>query len=113
MGFEPTTSSLGSWHSTTELRPHDGNILPGLTPIASSRSEPGQLGLKDGAGQNFLVDDIVGNLSTGGPEHAFGHGSACRLPDIARGRRPVWRQDDVVQTDQGVIGRQGFDGEYI
>src|SRR5262245_32588270 len=23
MGFEPTTSSLGSWHSTTELRPHD------------------------------------------------------------------------------------------
>ena len=22
MGFEPTTSSLGSWHSTTELRPH-------------------------------------------------------------------------------------------
>ena len=21
MGFEPTTSSLGSWHSTTELRP--------------------------------------------------------------------------------------------
>ena len=23
MGFEPTTSSLGSWHSTTELRPRD------------------------------------------------------------------------------------------
>src|SRR3989337_1757271 len=23
MGFEPTTSSLGSWHSTTELRPQD------------------------------------------------------------------------------------------
>ena len=22
-GFEPPTSSLGSWHSTTELRPHD------------------------------------------------------------------------------------------
>ncbi len=21
MGFEPTTSSLGSWHSTTELHP--------------------------------------------------------------------------------------------
>ena len=24
MGFEPTTSSLGSWHSTTELHPHRG-----------------------------------------------------------------------------------------
>jgi uncharacterized protein (TIGR03000 family) len=24
MGFEPTTSSLGSWHSTTELRPREG-----------------------------------------------------------------------------------------
>ena len=23
IGFEPTTSSLGSWHSTTELRPQD------------------------------------------------------------------------------------------
>jgi hypothetical protein len=23
MGFEPTTSSLGSWHSTTELRPQN------------------------------------------------------------------------------------------
>jgi hypothetical protein len=22
MGFEPTASSLGSWHSTTELLPH-------------------------------------------------------------------------------------------
>ena len=22
MGFEPTTPSLGSWYSTTELRPH-------------------------------------------------------------------------------------------
>lgn len=22
IGLEPTTSSLGSWHSTTELRPH-------------------------------------------------------------------------------------------
>jgi hypothetical protein len=25
MGFEPTTSSLGSWHSTTELRPRSGS----------------------------------------------------------------------------------------
>jgi hypothetical protein len=29
MGFEPTTSSLGSWHSTTELRPH-----PAKSPIS-------------------------------------------------------------------------------
>ena len=30
MGFEPTTSSLGSWHSTTELLPLSANnlILP-------------------------------------------------------------------------------------
>src|SRR5262249_38744955 len=27
MGFEPTTSSLGSWHSTTELRPHVVDII--------------------------------------------------------------------------------------
>src|SRR3990167_3746940 len=28
MGFEPTTSSLGSWHSTAELRPHFFTQLP-------------------------------------------------------------------------------------
>ena len=26
MGVEPTTSSLGSWHSTTELRPQNATI---------------------------------------------------------------------------------------
>ena len=36
MGFEPTTSSLGSWHSTTELRPRAesgtfGVVLPDAT----------------------------------------------------------------------------------
>src|ERR1051325_7781237 len=28
-GLEPATSSLGSWHSTTELRPHSHNIQLG------------------------------------------------------------------------------------
>jgi len=33
MGFEPTTSSLGSWHSTTELRPQPYlSSLSGVTP---------------------------------------------------------------------------------
>ena len=26
-GFEPSTSSLGSWHSTTELRPQNDHFL--------------------------------------------------------------------------------------
>ena len=26
-GFEPSTSSLGSWHSTAELRPHQSSVL--------------------------------------------------------------------------------------
>ena len=26
MGFEPTTPSLGSWYSTTELRPHSSLV---------------------------------------------------------------------------------------
>src|SRR6185503_11801247 len=37
MGFEPTTSSLGSWHSTTELRPRtDRSILAPLPRLASA-----------------------------------------------------------------------------
>ena len=30
MGFEPTTSSLGSWHSTTELLPRSCRIVQEL-----------------------------------------------------------------------------------
>ena len=37
MGFEPTTSSLGSWHSTTELRPH-GYLTP-LSRVTASRQD--------------------------------------------------------------------------
>src|SRR2546430_15512548 len=36
MGFEPTTSSLGSWHSTAELRPRAFVTLTAL-PSADNR----------------------------------------------------------------------------
>src|SRR5262249_36484853 len=37
MGFEPTTSSLGSWHSTTELRPQSiaGHEFPSNLLVAA------------------------------------------------------------------------------
>jgi hypothetical protein len=38
MGFEPTTSSLGSWHSTTELRPQ--THLRSLSSLTSRGQEP-------------------------------------------------------------------------
>ena len=45
MGFEPTTSSLGSWHSTTELRPPLVGLLLLSTlklqgPQSRKRTEP-------------------------------------------------------------------------
>jgi hypothetical protein len=36
-GVEPATSSLGSWHSTTELRPRSGRNLPQPTPPGNPR----------------------------------------------------------------------------
>ena len=42
-GFEPSTSSLGSWHSTTELRPRVPKMLPapggGVNPFRRARSQ--------------------------------------------------------------------------
>src|SRR6266853_907322 len=51
-GVEPATSSLGSWHSTTELLPlragpsasiYQSTIVPGMTPARSKpvRTQPG------------------------------------------------------------------------
>jgi hypothetical protein len=39
-GFEPATSSLGSWHSATELRPLDASQSYSAFPAAGSRYFP-------------------------------------------------------------------------
>src|SRR5262249_20875495 len=40
-GLEPATSSLGSWHSTTELLPHFGQ--PATSRLLNNLSEPGRV----------------------------------------------------------------------
>jgi hypothetical protein len=39
-GFEPATSSLGSWHSTTELRPHHSTVNPSGVPYFGQAAGP-------------------------------------------------------------------------
>ncbi len=46
IGFEPTTSSLGSWHSTTELRPQaDFTPLSRVTANRQDRFDPSRYAL--------------------------------------------------------------------
>ncbi len=42
-GFEPATSSLGSWHSATELRP----LVPPILVFAPALSNPAGIYLSD------------------------------------------------------------------
>src|SRR5262245_37988815 len=52
MGFEPTTSSLGSWHSTPELRPPTAQKC--LVPRASSTASLLVIAPGDDAGRGSL-----------------------------------------------------------
>ena len=78
-----------------------------------ARCKSRQLFPKSRALEDLGVDDVVRDLAARGPEHPLGHCPAGRPPDVRRRRRPVRRQDDIVQPDQRVVERQRLDVEDI
>ena len=100
-GFEPSTSSLGSWHSTIELRPH-GLRCSGHRRKHYRRERPGcqvllcrQVSFSR-AGRAARSDAARryrrGYALTGTPRTFTGRRSRCRACRSPSGRAPVWRR---------------------
>src|SRR5437870_3609885 len=63
--------------------------------------------------KHIRVYDVVGWFTSCGLEHALGHGPPSGQPDVGRRGRPVRRQDDVVQLEQGVLAGERLDLEHV
>ena len=76
-------------------------------------SESGELPLELRVIDDFRINKVVRNLAACRAEHAQRGGFSGSTPDIRRRRAPMGRQDHVVQFQQRVVGRQGFELENI
>ncbi len=96
MGFEPTTSSLGSWHSTTELRPQRQSFKDErLSWLDLSIRRP-----RAGPDRTRVGEcNVLASLRTrGGPRDSL----LAEVPPVHRARR---RQRDVRFADVALVLR--------
>ena len=68
MGFEPTTSTLGRWHSTIELQPHvalyDADSTPSWLRLSTRKTGGLSFGMPRPAGIMVIGEQKVGKVLT-------------------------------------------------
>ncbi len=95
-------------HDLAEIRPRACN-----DSRTSTSNRPRAFSAERRPFEHLGIDDVLGQQPPRGPEHPLGHRPAGRPPDVRGRRRPVRRQDHIVQLEQRIVERQRLDLEDI